>query len=79
MTDLFDFEVELDELPPDVHSCALGPCDLSKERNGDGCYLCDTVAKLPQPPKRQREMGDADDQQSPAAEPVKKKKGKPKK
>lgn len=27
-------------------SCALGPCDRSRERGGPGCDLCDRVAKL---------------------------------
>lgn len=37
--------------PPKMNSgnsCAIGPCARSRERGGDGCYLCDTVAKLPQ-------------------------------
>lgn len=29
--------------------CGFGPCRNSLERGGDGCDLCDRVAKLPQP------------------------------
>lgn len=29
--------------------CAFGPCLDSIERGGRGCYLCDTIARLPQP------------------------------
>lgn len=30
--------------------CAFGPCDNSVAMGGAGCYLCDVVSKLPQPP-----------------------------
>ena len=29
-------------------SCAIAPCEDSRERGGPGCDLCDRVAKLPQ-------------------------------
>lgn len=29
--------------------CAFGPCLEAIERGGRGCYLCDVIAKLPQP------------------------------
>jgi hypothetical protein len=29
--------------------CGFGPCRNSRDRGGDGCYLCDVVAHLPQP------------------------------
>lgn len=32
--------------------CGFGPCLDSRERGGRGCYLCDTIATLPQPIKR---------------------------
>jgi hypothetical protein len=36
--------------------CALGTCVLSKALGGPGCYLCDVVAKLPQPKKLSRDL-----------------------
>jgi hypothetical protein len=32
--------------------CGFGPCRDSRERGGAGCYLCDVIAKLPQPARR---------------------------
>lgn len=29
--------------------CGFGPCLASSSRGGAGCYLCDTIARLPQP------------------------------
>jgi hypothetical protein len=29
--------------------CGFGPCRNSIERGGQGCRLCDVIAKLPQP------------------------------
>lgn len=26
-------------------SCAFGTCEKSKDNGGDGCYMCDVVAK----------------------------------
>lgn len=46
--------VELDDddlLAP--RSCCFGPCDASAARGGKGCDLCDRVAKIPQPKRRE--------------------------
>ena len=33
-----------------TRGCAsVGGCDASKANGGGGCYLCDVIAKLPQP------------------------------
>jgi len=42
-------------------SCAMpGGCDNSKANGGRGCYLCDRIAKLPQPKwKIRSETGEA--------------------
>jgi len=34
--------------------CAWGPCDRSKDHGGEGCYLCDVIARLPQPDWRRK-------------------------
>jgi hypothetical protein len=33
-----------------LEGCAFGPCRDSIKRGGVGCYLCDRIATLPQPP-----------------------------
>ena len=38
-----------------LEGCGFGPCSSSRRRSGPaapGCYLCDTVAGLPQPARR---------------------------
>ncbi len=35
-----------------LEGCAFGPCSSSRARGGEGCYLCDVIATLPQPTRR---------------------------
>ena len=35
-----------------LEGCGFGPCLDSRARGGRGCYLCDTIAELPQPHAR---------------------------
>jgi hypothetical protein len=41
-------------------TCAFGACDRSLQQGGPGCYLCDTVATLPQPSRDVPKSGDRD-------------------
>lgn len=43
-----------------LEGCAFGPCLSSRRRSGPeapGCYLCDTIAALPQPGRRLEDGG----------------------